>query len=117
MMMMMMMMITMMIMMRREERGMCGGTRVNVKESLFVVQELNFWFLVFGFSTELGAKIGVYVLSNLLVFTLALTLNSRVAGAKRGNVPQIRPQARARLQTPSRVKLPHIVICISQKIP
>ena len=37
---------------------------VNVKESLFVVQELS----DFGFSAELGAKIDVYALSNLLIF-------------------------------------------------
>ena len=38
---------------------------VNVKESLFVVQELSVF--LFWLSAELGAKIGVYALSNPLI--------------------------------------------------
>ena len=39
---------------------------VNVKESLFVVQEFECFFF-FWLSAELGAKIGVYALSNPLI--------------------------------------------------
>ena len=63
----------------------------NVNESLFVVQELSFWG--FFFSAELGAKIGVYALSNpinlsvylkFLCFFLCCCANSQISDQTTG---------------------------------
>ena len=57
----------------------------NVKESLFVVQELSFFFIGFGFfSAELGAKIGVHALSNPRILASTLIFGCWLVAVGKG---------------------------------